>query len=78
MSKDKRKIHKKSRKIKLPVDSTGEPIHVDDLLVWPNGEWLKVETLTYVGHGGWMAEGLDKGEYSDNLGAATIVSRDRA
>ena len=72
MSKKKRK-----RKVRLPVDATGEPIQVGDLLQWPEGERLLVETLTYLGHDAWMAEepSADGDEYSDNLGAATIIAR---
>lgn len=78
----KRKAPKRKRKVRLPVDATGEPIQIDDLLQWPDGERLKVETLTYVGGPldmGWMAEGPGGAdEYSDNLGAATIIARGMA
>lgn len=76
MSKKKRK--KPKRKVKLPTDSTGEPIQVGDLLSWPDGERLLVETLTYYGEGGirWMADGADgPGDYSDNLEGSTIICR---
>ena len=73
----KRKAPKRKRKVKLPTDSTGEPIRIGDLLQWPEGERLLVETLTYLGHGAWMAEepSASGDEYSDNLGAATIIAR---
>ena len=80
MSKKKGKPEKRKRKVRLPVDSTGEPIQIGDLLQWPKGERLLVETLTYLGHGAWMAEepSADGDEYSDNLGAATIIARGMA
>lgn len=71
----------RKRKVRLPVDSTGEPIQIDDLLQWPDGSRLKVETLTYVGGSldmGWMAEGPEGRDYSDNLGASTIIARGMA
>ena len=75
MSKKRTKIEKRKRKVRLPVDATGEPIQIGDLLQWPSGERLKVDTLTYVGHGAWMAEGPGGEEYSDNLRVATIIAR---
>lgn len=73
----KHKPERRKRKVRLPVDSTGEPIQIDDLLQWPNGERLKVDTLTYIGHGAWIAEepSASSDEYSDNLGASTIIAR---
>ena len=69
MSKEKAK-----KKVKLPCDSTGEPIHVNDVLGWGDGTRMKVAALNYYGKGLWNAEGED-GDFSDNLEAATIVWR---
>ena len=76
------KRHKRpARKVKLPTDRTGEPIHVGDVLEWKDGSRLMVESLTYYGRQldalgfRWVAEGLDEGEYADNLGASTIIRR---
>lgn len=73
----KHKQPERRRKVKLPTDSTGEPINVGDLLAWPDGERLLVESLTYIGEGAisWMAEGPGKEEYSDNLACSTIIAR---
>lgn len=70
---------KTKRKIKLPIDKTGEPIHIDDVLRWADGTRMKVDMLTYYGElrNGeycWTAESED-GDFTDNLGASTIVWR---
>lgn len=72
-----KKQTRRKHKVKLPTDSTGEPIRIGDLLQWPDGERMVVETLTYVGEGAlsWMAEGPGKEEYSDNLAGSTIIAR---
>lgn len=67
------------RKVKLPTDRTGEPIHVGDVLQWDDGTRMQVATLTYYGKelesiGSWTAEGECE-EYSDNLGNSIIVWR---
>ena len=72
------KKHKRG-KVKLPCDSTGAPIHIDDVLEWSDGQRLKVAYMTYYGKGAkgnvyWTAEDEDGGS-SDNLGASTIVRR---
>lgn len=76
MSKKRRKDPRRRRKVALPTDSTGKPIHLGDLLEWPTGERLLVETLSYVGEGSitWLAE--EPGGDSDNLGASTIIRRE--
>ena len=70
---------KAKRKVKLPTDRTGEPIQIDDVLMWDDGTRMQVSTLTYYGDdmksvGCWTAED-ESGEFSDNLGASTIVWR---
>lgn len=69
---------KAKKKVKLPCDRMGEPIHVDDLLEWRYGkevERVKVEYLTYYGNGNWTANEGD--DFTDNLEEATIIWRKR-
>lgn len=78
----RRKTAKPRRKVKLPVDRTGEPINVGDVIRWDNGQRIQVATLTYYGedyerYGRWTAEDED-GEFSDNLGGSLIVWRARS
>lgn len=37
---------KAKRKVKLPTDRTGEPIQIDDVLMWDDGTRMQVSTLT--------------------------------
>ena len=64
----------KKRKVKLPTDRTGMPIHIDDVLEWEDGTRLRVDILNWYGGGFWTAED-DNGEFSDNLGASVVVWR---
>lgn len=76
-----KKRERHSRKVPLPTDRTGAPIHVGDVLEWANGERMKVFSLTYYGDQfdvlgyRWTADGEGDGEYSDNLAASLIVWR---
>lgn len=70
---------KRKRKVQLPCDRTGEPIHIGDVLQWDDGTRLQVSTMTYYGEdfksiGCWTAEDED-GEFSDNIEMSLIVWR---
>ena len=70
---------KRKRKVQLPCDRTGEPIHVGDVLQWDDGTRLQVSTMTYYGEdfkaiGCWTAED-EQGEFTDNLDGSIIVWR---
>lgn len=75
----KPKLLKVKRKVKLPCDRTGAPIHIGDVLQWDGGQRMRVATLTYYGEdfksvGCWTAEDED-GEFSDNIEMSLIVWR---
>jgi len=63
------------KKVKLPCDRTGEPIHIGDVLQFEDGTRFQVAWLTWFGGNCWMAEDEDGAEGSDNLGASLIVWR---
>lgn len=65
-----------NKKVKLPCDRTGEPIHIGDVLQWGDGSRMQVAVLNYYGDG-WTAEG-DGEEFSDNIENALIVWRRKA
>lgn len=65
---------KHKRKMKLPCDRTGMPIHIGDVLEWEDGTRLRVAVLNWYGGDFWTAED-DNGEFSDNLGASVVVWR---
>ena len=72
-------MKKRKRKVQLPCDMTGEPIHIGDVLQWDDGTRLQVSTMTYYGEdfksiGCWTIED-DQGEFSDNIGVSIIVWR---
>ncbi len=72
-------MKKRKRKVQLPCDRTGEPIHVGDVLQWDDGTRLQVSTMTYYGEdcksiGCWTAED-EQGEFTDNLDGSIIVWR---
>ena len=70
---------KRKRKVPLPTDRDGTPIHIGDWLMFSDGPF-HVETLTYYGKGvenavgcGWTAE--DENEvFCDNLSAGKVIS----
>jgi len=64
---------KPKKKVKLPTDRTGRPIHVDDILEWRDGTRMRVCVLEWYGGGFWCAADCDATEYSDNLGASIVV-----
>ncbi len=71
-----------SRKVKLPCDRTGEPIHIGDVLQWDDGSRMQVAVLNYYGEdykalGCWEAED-ESGEISDNIEKSLIVWRKKA
>jgi hypothetical protein len=77
---EKPKLIKPKRKVKLPCDRTGAPIHIGDVLAWDNGERMQVATLTYYGEeykvvGCWTAEDEDGEMFADNLDGSLIVWR---
>lgn len=81
MSKTKAKGAGRRRKVALPCDRDGVPIHVGDLLMWDDGTTLKVATLTYYGPdyermGAWTAEDEHE-DFSDNLAGSVNVSARR-
>lgn len=70
---------KRKRKVKLPCDRNGTPIHVGDWLMFDDGPF-HVDTLLWCGYGlslvtsdGWVA--IDEHEReSDNLRAGVIIT----
>ena len=64
---------KPKKKVKLPTDRTGRPIHVDDILEWRDGTRMRVSGLEWYGGGFWCATDCDANDYSDNLGASIVV-----
>lgn len=72
--KKRRKRPAFKRKVKLPCDRTGMPVHIGDLLQWDDGTRMQVGSLTYYGGDGWTAED-DGGDFTDNIGAAIVVWR---
>lgn len=66
---------KLKKKVRLPKDSTGRPIHIGDVLEWRDGECMRVGILNYYGDDNWTAEDGDGDDFTDNLRASTIVSR---
>lgn len=80
---EKPKLLKPKRKVKLPCDRTGAPIHIGDVLTWDGGERLQVATLTYYGDGYdkiggcWTAEDETGEQFSDNLEGSLIVWRNK-
>lgn len=69
---------RRKRKIKLPIDSKGMPIHVGDYMAFDDGVY-RIEDLTYMGEKyGWYASASNiiKGEDDvdiDNLGGGTVL-----
>ena len=67
------------RFVALPVDRNGVSIDVGDVLMWDNGDTIRVESLTYFGDEfvdtlgySWVAN--DEGENgSDNLEGGRII-----
>lgn len=62
------------RKVALPTDRNGAPIHVDDVLWWDDGTMLVVAMMTWYGDdltgvGCWTVKDEDGG-YADNLARA--------
>ena len=66
-------MKKQKRKVELPADRTGRPVHIDDVLEWDSGERLRVSVLNWYGGDQWTAEDVDAEEFTDNIGAAIIV-----
>ena len=74
---------KRKKKLKLPVDRNGEPINLGDVLMWDNGDTVKVDTLTYYGREFesigcvWVAneDGTSDEKRSDNLTGGKIIWR---
>lgn len=70
---------KRKRKVKLPCDRNGTPIHVGDWLMFEDGPF-HIELLTYYGEsfkgtvgGCWTAE--DEGNnFCDNLANGVVVT----
>lgn len=66
-------MSKRKRKVKLPCDRNGTPIHVGDWLMFDDGPF-HVDMLGFVGDGyGWYAENAD-GVDADNLGGGVILA----
>ena len=70
---------KRKRKVTLPTDRDGTPIHIGDWLMFSDGPF-HVETLTYYGseiesaiNGCWTAENEDE-VFCDNLSAGKVIS----
>lgn len=64
---------KRKRKVKLPCDANGDPIHVGDWLIFSDGPFY-VDALCWMGDEcGWYATS-DTGGEADNLGGGTIIS----
>lgn len=66
---------KSKRKVKLPLDRTGAPITIGDVLEWEDGSRMCVDVLEWYGDGFWCAADLSQDDNSDNLGASVIVAR---
>ena len=70
---------KRKRKVTLPIDRDGTPIHIGDWLMFSDGPF-HVETLTYYGKGldpaiggCWTAEN-ENGDICDNLSAGKVIT----
>ena len=72
-----KKPKKCKRKIALPTDRHGTPIHVGDWLWFEDGgEMVHVESLTYDGYD-WFAGDENDDCVSDNLGAGIVIGARR-
>ena len=67
--------HKRKKKIALPTDRNGTPIHVGDWIKFDDGI-LQVATLTVYSDGGWTI-GTDTDDYvADNPGGGVVIPHD--
>ena len=76
MGKKKRReyqLPKASRKVGLPVDRNGRPIHVGDIVAFGDCEPFKVVSLTWCGGEDWLIGNEDDCGYSDNPNGATVI-----
>ena len=69
MSKKKRKL---GRKVALPTDRDGTPIHIGDWLAFDDGPF-RVDAMTYLGDDFWYATDMNE-ELTDNLSAGKVIS----
>ena len=66
---------KPKRKVKLPLDRTGAPITIGDVLEWDDGSRMRVDILEWYGSDSWCATDCSQDDFSDNIGASVIVAR---
>ena len=66
---------KPKRKVKLPLDRTGAPITIGDVLEWDDGARMRVDVLEWYGGEFWCATDCSQDDGSDNLGSSVIVAR---
>lgn len=66
---------KAKRKVKLPLDRTGAPITIGDVLEWDDGTRMRVDVLEWYGDDSWCAADCSQNESSDNIGMSLIVAR---
>ena len=66
---------KPKRKVKLPLDRTGAPITIGDVLEWDDGTRMRVDILEWYGGGFWCAADCGQDDFSDNIGASVIVAK---
>ena len=64
---------KRMKKVKLPTDRTGRPIHVGDIIEWEDGARLKVDVLEWYGGNHWNGFDCSMEDFSDNLEAGIVV-----
>lgn len=69
-----KKPKKRARKIALPLDRCGTPIHVGDWIWFEEGdEMVHVTSLTYEGDDRWYAGDEHEECASDNLSGGVVV-----